>query len=1085
MSLGAGLPHAAAIHGETHTPANTLLTNVASFQYTWLLRSTGQLFGDSRTVYTDTAYETVALLSAVDVATNLETADIQPADSYVFIKHIRNLGNGYDTYQVRGESTANFVRGMYLDADGDSVYDASDPPVSTVVLRELAETVVLVLVQAPAAAADGSADTLLLSATSTAVSLPSAETVTLALTVADTGLGIALVAPASGHETSQATVRFAWSSQEAETYTWQLSKNASFTSLVDSIVDTKSTSILRDVPHEDTFYWRVIGRDTNTYETTSGRILILDTSVRQVSALLPADGHETSQFRPVVSWLAPADSVGIDSFVVEVSTSSAFTGLVFADTVGGSRTADTVSGLYNDTYSWRIRAIDRLGNTGAPSAVRVLRIDTNVSFGAVRLIQPNGPAAASYRARAMDSIVVEVNDTDPNANAGAIETTAVTITNVTLGTEIETVVLSEQSANSSTFQGTVAVSISASNIGNDGKLYVRPGDSIKVTYIDIPRYIAVTASATMTGGGLAGDSVAVFSGNHPVVAAGQLAPFSIAVYDAAGDTVSNETVTFAIDYNGSGAAGGASVTAGTTTITPADGILACTLTLGAGNGVYIVKASASTGGGNGTLVAYTDRRDVPANKWTLIAPFKHPDTRLAGLSQLSYSGTATSYWYDPAIASANGTFDRYKSVAGQSAPNNSANGEFDSYAAGRGYWFKSTVATGVGLADSPIPNPDTFLLPLATGANMIGNPFTHFIDWLDDVAVDTDPSGTAPVVLLRGLNSASVIDTRLQWRDQSAEQYINPMGSGDTAAQLKPWVGMWVKVNQACTLVFYPNPRLPQTANSKRQAALYKNMERDMTNWRLRLMAYGSKSEIRDEFSFIGVAPAAADGEDVNDLWKAPGLYGDLQVFVGDASGMQQDPAAPGGAPTAHYYGASIAAPVKTATFWPLSVRGPAGAVTLKWDAGALPPEYRAFLVGGPDGAVDMTQTSSAVLQITDDRSPVTLMVAVGYADYLSALLAPNFSKDRTFVFPNPGPDAAGNMIFKYNLQSAGEVTLKIYDVGGRLVKELKEAGAPGTNSTLKWDTTDRHGQRVGSGVYIYILEIGGAKFVDKLAIVR
>src|SRR3989338_3754155 len=197
MSLGAGLPHAAAIHGETHTPANTLLTNVASFQYTWLLRSTGQLFGDSRTVYTDTAYETVALLSAVDVATNLETADIQPADSYVFIKHIRNLGNGYDTYQVRGESTANFVRGMYLDADGDSVYDASDPPVSTVVLRELAETVVLVLVQAPAAAADGSADTLLLSATSTAVSLPSAETVTLALTVADTGLGIALVAPAS------------------------------------------------------------------------------------------------------------------------------------------------------------------------------------------------------------------------------------------------------------------------------------------------------------------------------------------------------------------------------------------------------------------------------------------------------------------------------------------------------------------------------------------------------------------------------------------------------------------------------------------------------------------------------------------------------------------------------------------------------------------------------------------------------------------------------------------------------------------------------------------------------------------------
>ena len=63
-------------------------------------------------------------------------------------------------------------------------------------------------------------------------------------------------------------------------------------------------------------------------------------------------------------------------------------------------------------------------------------------------------------------------------------------------------------------------------------------------------------------------------------------------------------------------------------------------------------------------------------------------------------------------------------------------------------------------------------------------------------------------------------------------------------------------------------------------------------------------------------------------------------------------------------------------------------------------------------------------------------------------------------------------------------MSLKIFDLGGRLVRELKAAGAVGSN-IVTWDGTNRNGQRVGSGVYIYSLEGFGNRLVDKLAVIR
>ena len=96
-----------------------------------------------------------------------------------------------------------------------------------------------------------------------------------------------------------------------------------------------------------------------------------DTIVNTPTLSQPADGHETTAINLLASWSLP-DSVGIDSYAIEVSKNTGFTNIAFTDTIDGATglTSDTVTGLYNDTYYWRVRAVDDLANGGAFSSTR-------------------------------------------------------------------------------------------------------------------------------------------------------------------------------------------------------------------------------------------------------------------------------------------------------------------------------------------------------------------------------------------------------------------------------------------------------------------------------------------------------------------------------------------------------------------------------------------------------------------------------------------------------------------------------------------------------------------------------------------
>jgi hypothetical protein len=84
--------------------------------------------------------------------------------------------------------------------------------------------------------------------------------------------------------------------------------------------------------------------------------------------------------------------------------------------------------------------------------------------------------------------------------------------------------------------------------------------------------------------------------------------------------------------------------------------------------------------------------------------------------------------------------------------------------------------------------------------------------------------------------------------------------------------------------------------------------------------------------------------------------------------------------------------------------------------------------------------------------------------------------------FPNPARDV---MTFSYRLVSTSGVTLRIFDVRGRLVRTLVDGKRESGEYTEPWDGRDDAGKRLGSGVYYVRLKTRTFEGRQRLVLVR
>jgi hypothetical protein len=84
--------------------------------------------------------------------------------------------------------------------------------------------------------------------------------------------------------------------------------------------------------------------------------------------------------------------------------------------------------------------------------------------------------------------------------------------------------------------------------------------------------------------------------------------------------------------------------------------------------------------------------------------------------------------------------------------------------------------------------------------------------------------------------------------------------------------------------------------------------------------------------------------------------------------------------------------------------------------------------------------------------------------------------------FPNP---MSPSTTIRFEMKRTGDVTLSVYDVGGRRVARLLSGTLPPGPHDVQWNGRDESGQRVPAGVYLYELAMGRERLSRRMVITR
>jgi len=98
-----------------------------------------------------------------------------------------------------------------------------------------------------------------------------------------------------------------------------------------------------------------------------------------------------------------------------------------------------------------------------------------------------------------------------------------------------------------------------------------------------------------------------------------------------------------------------------------------------------------------------------------------------------------------------------------------------------------------------------------------------------------------------------------------------------------------------------------------------------------------------------------------------------------------------------------------------------------------------------------------------------------------------NLSADKSDVtaYNNIITSAGGTAVIKYETQSAGNLSVKVYTQTGTLVRTVYDGAIPAGKGTLEWDGTNSGGGRAASGIYFVKTKGPGLDKIVKIAIVR
>ncbi len=136
------------------------------------------------------------------------------------------------------------------------------------------------------------------------------------------------------------------------------------------------------------------------------------------------------------------------------------------------------------------------------------------------------------------------------------------------------------------------------------------------------------------------------------------------------------------------------------------------------------------------------------------------------------------------------------------------------------------------------------------------------------------------------------------------------------------------------------------------------------------------------------------------------------------------------------------------------------------------------FTVAGQKlGWIQVTSSFKNMIPLMDSIS----VRAVGFEDTRSAYRVPN---KFAFLgcFPNP---AITSVRFDMDITGKQDVSIKVYDMSGKLVNTVCSSRLDTGKHSIDWDLKDKANKKVKAGVYFYTVKAGSFKEVKKLVVIE
>ncbi len=125
-------------------------------------------------------------------------------------------------------------------------------------------------------------------------------------------------------------------------------------------------------------------------------------------------------------------------------------------------------------------------------------------------------------------------------------------------------------------------------------------------------------------------------------------------------------------------------------------------------------------------------------------------------------------------------------------------------------------------------------------------------------------------------------------------------------------------------------------------------------------------------------------------------------------------------------------------------------------------------------------EKGNSICQKRIKDADIEIPIEPGDAEELQEALPSAFKLERNY--PNPfNPET----VIKFTLPQDTPVTLKVYNILGRVVNTLVDEMLPAGDHSVIWDGKNESGRDVASGVYFYRIKAGDFESIEKMTLLR